>query len=82
MINTKHLARYVQFFSHFSQDLKGVLDNDDVKALSTRILALEHSLYPRVVRLIAEGRVAIVNERATIDGKHHSLSTISNPSQD
>ena len=59
-----------------------VLDNDDVKALSTRILALEHSLYPRVVRLIAEGRVAIVNERATIDGKHHSLSTISNPSQD
>ena len=59
-----------------------VLDNDDVKALSSRILALEHSLYPRVVRLIAEGRVAIVNERATIDGKHHSLSTISNPSQD
>ena len=59
-----------------------VLDNDDVKALSTRILALEHSLYPRVVRLIAEGRVAIVNERATIDGKHHSSSTISNPSQD
>ena len=59
-----------------------VLDNDDVKALSTRILALEHSLYPRGVRLIAEGRVAVVNERAIIDGKYHSLSTISNPSQD
>ena len=59
-----------------------VLDNDDVKALSTRILALEHSLYPRVVRLIAEGRVAVVNERAIIDGNLHSSSNMSNPSQD
>ena len=59
-----------------------VLDNDDVKALSTRILALEHSLYPRVVRLIAEGRVAVVNERAIIDGKLHSSCSMSNPSQD
>ena len=59
-----------------------VLDNDDVKALSTRILALEHSLYPRGVRLIAEGRVAVVNERAIIDGKLHSTSNMSNPSQD
>ena len=59
-----------------------VLDNDDVKALSTRILALEHSLYPRVVRLIAEGRVVVVNERAIIDGKLHSSSNMSNLSQD
>ncbi len=57
-----------------------VLDNDDVKTLSSRILTLEHCIYPRVVRLIAEGRVAIVNERATIEGNDHPSSAISNPS--
>ena len=59
-----------------------VLDDDDAKALSARILALEHRLYPRVVRLIAEGRVTVVDERVTISDSHTPTETLSNPSRD
>ena len=59
-----------------------VLDNDDAKALSARILALEHRLYPRVVRLIAEGRVTVVDERVTISDSQALTGALSNPSRD
>lgn len=44
-----------------------VLPGDDEAALSARILALEHRLYPQAVRLIAEGRVRIDGGRCVID---------------
>ena len=59
-----------------------VLDDDDPKALSARILALEHRLYPRVVRLIAEGRVTVVDERVTISDSQAPTGALSNPSRD
>ncbi|MDD9903175.1 MAG: phosphoribosylglycinamide formyltransferase [Rhodospirillaceae bacterium] len=59
-----------------------VLDDDDAKALSARILALEHRLYPRVVRLIAEGRVTVVDERVTISDSQAPTGALSNPSRD
>ena len=59
-----------------------VLDDDDAKALSARILALEHRLYPRVVRLIAEGRVTVVDERVTISDSQALTGALSNPSRD
>ena len=59
-----------------------VLDDDDAKALSARILALEHRLYPRVVRLIAEGRVTVVDERVTISDSQAPAGALSNPSRD
>ena len=59
-----------------------VLENDDVKTLSARILALEHRLYPRVIRLIAEGGVNVVEERAFINESQTTTGALSNPSQD
>jgi phosphoribosylglycinamide formyltransferase-1 len=45
-----------------------VLPGDDAEALAARVLAQEHKIYPMAVRLIAEGRVRVVNEVALIDG--------------
>lgn len=45
-----------------------VHDNDDEDSLAARVLAAEHRCYPLAVRLIAEGRVRIVDERVTIAG--------------
>ena len=45
-----------------------VLPTDDGDALAARVLAQEHKIYPMAVRLIAEGRVRVVNEVALIDG--------------
>lgn len=44
-----------------------VLSNDDEDALAARVLAAEHRCYPLAVRLIAEGRVRITDERVSID---------------
>ena len=41
---------------------------DDADALAARVLELEHVIYPQAVRLIAEGRVRVVDERVEIDG--------------
>ena len=46
-----------------------VLKTDDADRLSARILELEHKIYPRVVRLIAQRRVRVKNERVEIDGQ-------------
>ena len=46
-----------------------VLDGDDADTLAARILEQEHKIYPQAVRMIAEGRVRIENERTLIDGE-------------
>ena len=43
-----------------------VLDGDDEAALTARILAEEHRLYPAAIRAIAEGRVQVTGRRVTI----------------
>jgi phosphoribosylglycinamide formyltransferase 1 len=43
-----------------------VLDGDDEAALTTRILAEEHRLYPAAIRAIADGRVQVTGRRVTI----------------
>ena len=45
-----------------------VLDGDDADTLAARVLVEEHKIYPQAVRLIAEGRVTIKDEKAVIDG--------------
>ncbi len=45
-----------------------VLPDDDAGTLAARILEQEHVIYPKAVRLIAEGRVRVKDERALIDG--------------
>ena len=42
-----------------------VLSGDDEKALSTRVLAAEHRLYPIALRLLAEGKVRMDGSRTT-----------------
>jgi phosphoribosylglycinamide formyltransferase-1 len=43
-------------------------DNDTEDALAARVLAVEHRIYPLALRLVAQGRVHVVNGRCVIDG--------------
>jgi phosphoribosylglycinamide formyltransferase 1 len=51
-----------------AQAVVPVRPDDDEASLSLRILAAEHRLYPLALKLIAEGRVRVVGDRAEIDG--------------
>lgn len=45
-----------------------VLDDDTEEALSARILAYEHQIYPRAIQLFAEGRLEIRGRRVLCHG--------------
>ena len=45
-----------------------VRTDDTEQALAARVLAVEHHIYPQALRLVAEGRVRIVDGRCLIDG--------------
>jgi phosphoribosylglycinamide formyltransferase-1 len=51
-----------------AQAVVPVHDDDDEARLAARILAVEHRLYPLVVRLFAEGRLRIDGNRVTVAG--------------
>jgi phosphoribosylglycinamide formyltransferase-1 len=51
-----------------AQAVVPVRPGDDEALLSARILAAEHRLYPPALRLVAERRVRVVDERVEIDG--------------
>ncbi len=57
-----------------------VLADDDANSLAARVLAAEHRCYPLAVRLIAEGRVHVVGERAVIDRAAPATDVLINPS--
>ncbi|MBT5810122.1 MAG: phosphoribosylglycinamide formyltransferase [Rhodospirillaceae bacterium] len=46
-----------------------VLQDDDAGSLAARVLEKEHEIYPRALRLCAEGRVTIDGDRAVIDAQ-------------
>jgi phosphoribosylglycinamide formyltransferase 1 len=48
------------------QEALPVLDGDSSDSLAARILAVEHKLYPRAVRLVSEGRYRIEGRRVHI----------------
>jgi phosphoribosylglycinamide formyltransferase-1 len=54
-----------------------VLPDDDEAALAARILAEEHQLYPRVVQLVAEGRVRVEGRWVRIEDAPPSVGTLS-----
>jgi phosphoribosylglycinamide formyltransferase 1 len=56
-----------------------VLPGDDAEKLAARVLTAEHRIYPLAVRLIAEGRVRVVDERVEIAGIAGDLPIILNP---
>jgi len=45
-----------------------VHEDDTAEALAARVLAVEHTIYPAALRLVAEGRARIVDGRCRIDG--------------
>lgn len=49
-----------------------VLDDDTEEALSARILAYEHQIYPRAIQLFAEGRLEIRGRRVLCHQTHAS----------
>ncbi len=57
-----------------------VLVDDDVESLARRILAAEHRLYPMAVRLYAEGRLRISDDRVAILGAAAAAGVLFNPS--
>ena len=53
--------------------------NATADTLAARILVEEHKIYPQAVRLIAEGRITIANERAAIGGHDSPTDSLINP---
>ncbi|HEY1261736.1 MAG TPA: phosphoribosylglycinamide formyltransferase [Stellaceae bacterium] len=62
-----------------AQAVVPVLAQDDEASLSARILETEHRLYPLALRLVAEGRVRVVEGKAEIDGMQPPTGWVSNP---
>ena len=51
-----------------AQDAVAVDAGDSEAALAARVLAVEHRIYPAALKLVAEGRVQVVNGQCLIDG--------------
>jgi phosphoribosylglycinamide formyltransferase-1 len=51
-----------------AQGAVAVHDNDTEETLAARVLAVEHSIYTLALKLVAEGRVRVVDGRCLIDG--------------
>ena len=62
-----------------AQAVVPVHEADDEARLSNRILAVEHRLYPFVVRLLAEGRVRLAGDRVSISGARPPQIAALNP---
>lgn len=58
-----------------------VLERDDADTLSARVLEAEHRIYPLAVRLIAEGRVSVVDEKVLIQGAAPAPGILMNPAE-
>ena len=56
-----------------------VLPGDDAERLAARVLEAEHKAYPLALRLIGEGRVRVVGERAEIAGAGATPLLLLNP---
>jgi phosphoribosylglycinamide formyltransferase-1 len=52
---------------------------DTAQTLRERVLSAEHRCYPLAVRLIAEGRVRVIDEIAVIDGALVPGAAVLNP---
>ena len=51
-----------------AQGAVAVRTDDSEQTLAARVLAVEHRIYPLALKLVAEGRVQIVDGRCLIDG--------------
>jgi phosphoribosylglycinamide formyltransferase-1 len=51
-----------------AQGALAVRDDDTAETLAARVLAIEHTIYPLALRLVAEGRVRVEDGRCRIEG--------------
>jgi phosphoribosylglycinamide formyltransferase-1 len=51
-----------------AQGAVAVRDDDTETTLAARVLAVEHRIYPLALKLVAQGRVRVVDGRCLIDG--------------
>src|ERR1017187_3065984 len=51
-----------------AQSAVAVRGDDSEAALASRVLAVEHRIYPLALKLVAQGRVRVVDGRCLIDG--------------
>lgn len=51
-----------------AQGAIAVRDDDTAETLAARVLAIEHTIYPLALRLVAEGRVTVADGRCRIAG--------------
>jgi phosphoribosylglycinamide formyltransferase-1 len=63
-----------------AQAAVSVREDDSIKTLAARVLAVEHRLYPLALRLLAEGRVRIVDGRCVVDDAGSDDATLLVPS--
>jgi phosphoribosylglycinamide formyltransferase-1 len=49
-----------------AQAVVAVADDDTAETVAARVLEAEHQLYPLVLRLVAEGKVEVIGDRARI----------------
>jgi phosphoribosylglycinamide formyltransferase-1 len=61
------------------QAVVAVFGDDTPDSLAARVLVQEHRLYPLSVRLLAEGRVRVIGEKARIDQARAPESCLVNP---
>ena len=62
-----------------AQAVVPVLQDDDEAALAARVLKIEHKLYPLALRLIAEGKVEVEEERVRITTASFADGALLNP---
>jgi phosphoribosylglycinamide formyltransferase 1 len=56
-----------------------VRNDDTAEALSERILAVEHRIYPEALRLLASGRLRLVGDLCRIEGEAGSGAPLTSP---
>jgi len=56
-----------------------VRNDDTAEALSERILAVEHRIYPEALRLLASGRLRLVGDLCRIEGEAGSGAPLISP---
>ena len=57
-----------------------VAADDTAQTLAARVLTAEHRIYPQALRLMAEGRIRIRDDRVLIDGAVPSAALLISPS--
>lgn len=53
--------------------------DDTEDTLAARVLEYEHQIYPKALKLVAEGKVKVAGGRATISGQKPVKKSLSNP---